>query len=52
MEIGGDMEKCEWFARCENEADHRVRHAILGEVPTCGRCVEKLDLWDLVIESE
>lgn len=39
---------CEWFARCEREATHMVRHTILGEIPTCERCVEALDLRDLV----
>lgn len=45
------MNKCEWFARCEREATHLVRHGVLGEVPTCERCVDKLDLHDLVIAT-
>lgn len=51
MTGGGDMEKCEWFARCENEVTHLVRHGVLGDVPTCERCVEKLGLHDLVVAT-
>lgn len=35
---------CEWFLLCANEASVLVPHPILGEVPTCTRCVEKFDL--------
>lgn len=45
------MNKCEWFARCENEATHLVRHVVLGAVPTCERCIQKLDLHDLVVAT-
>ncbi len=37
---------CEWFAYCENKATHTVNHPILGQVPTCSSCIEKLDLHD------
>lgn len=42
---------CEWFALCDREADHLVRHPILGDVPTCERCVEKLNLRDAVVAT-
>lgn len=35
---------CEWFALCDRPADGVVAHPILGSVPTCTRCAEKLDL--------
>ncbi|QIN94208.1 hypothetical protein PP459_gp025 [Streptomyces phage Wakanda] len=35
---------CEWFAKCTNEADGVVKHPILGDVPTCQRCADKLGL--------
>lgn len=38
------MNGCRWFARCDRLADGVVRHPILGDVPTCSRCAEKLDL--------
>ena len=36
--------RCEWFALCPNEATTTVSHPILGDVPVCDRCVEKLGL--------
>jgi len=42
---------CEWFATCDHEADHLVRHPILGDVPTCQRCVGQLGLADAVVAS-
>lgn len=38
--------RCQWFALCTNPADGVVLHPILGDVPTCVRCVTKLDLHD------
>jgi hypothetical protein len=35
---------CQWFALCDNSADGVVKHPILGNVPTCKRCADKLDL--------
>lgn len=35
---------CEWFALCTNDADGLVWHPVLGDVPTCQRCADKLDL--------
>lgn len=37
--------KCRWYMRCFNEATRLVTHPILGEVPTCERCVGKHDMW-------
>jgi hypothetical protein len=33
---------CAWFAWCENEAVMTEPHPILGDVPICGRCSDKL----------
>lgn len=41
---------CEWFAKCPNPADGVVQHPVLGAVPTCRRCADKLDLRLVVIE--
>jgi len=38
------MSRCEWFALCDHEADGTVSHPILGAVPTCQRCADRLDL--------
>jgi len=35
---------CEWFALCTNTTTRVVRHPILGDVPTCERCIAKFDL--------
>lgn len=35
---------CEWFAFCTRESSGVVEHPILGDVPTCERCANKLDL--------
>lgn len=35
---------CEWFALCENTADGVVSHPVLGDVPTCQRCADRLGL--------
>lgn len=44
------MQLCEWFLWCMNEAVGTVKHPLLGDVPTCQRCADKLDL-DLVKEK-
>jgi hypothetical protein len=41
---GDDVEACEWYALCSNIADGRVKHPIIGFVPTCERCRAKHDL--------
>lgn len=38
------MSGCEWFALCPNDADGYVSHPIIGTVPTCKRCADKLGL--------
>lgn len=35
--------QCEWFLLCPNPADGLVEHPILGEVPCCDRCAEKME---------
>jgi hypothetical protein len=35
---------CEWFALCDHEAIARVPHPVLGSVPICQRCAERLDI--------
>ena len=34
---------CEWFATCTNPAVIHIHHPILGAVPACQRCADKLD---------
>ncbi len=34
---------CEWFALCTNEATGMYEHPILGAVPICQRCADKVD---------
>jgi hypothetical protein len=33
---------CMWFAGCTNEADGTEAHPVLGDVPICGRCAERV----------
>lgn len=35
---------CEWFALCDHEAVGLVAHPIIGSVPVCQRCADKLDM--------
>lgn len=42
---------CQWFRGCYNEATALVKHIILGVVPTCERCVERMGLQDEVVEK-
>ncbi len=37
------MTKCEWFLRCDHEAEGVLTHPVLGYVPTCGRCAERAE---------
>jgi hypothetical protein len=34
---------CEWFALCTRPADGVVAHPIIGPVPTCQRCAERME---------
>ena len=36
------MQECEWFAMCNNAATTTEPHPILGDVPICKRCADKL----------
>lgn len=40
---------CEWFAGCIRVAAGFVHHAILGNIPCCKECAEKLGM---TLESE
>lgn len=33
---------CKWFLLCENEATTTRSHPILGDVPICKRCDDKI----------
>jgi hypothetical protein len=41
---GVPMLVCEWFAKCTNGTLLAVDHPILGKVPCCGRCINKMDI--------
>lgn len=34
---------CEWFALCTNDATSTMPHPVLGDVPICQRCRDKVD---------
>jgi len=34
---------CEWFLLCENFASNTRAHPVLGDVPICKRCNDKMD---------
>jgi hypothetical protein len=37
------VSQCMWFARCTREAIDTVKHPILGNVPICQHCKDKLE---------
>ena len=39
-----EPEFCQWFVKCINQAVGVVPHPILGDVPICKRCADKLEL--------
>jgi len=40
----GQAPTCRWFALCDHPAAGTVAHPILGPVPTCTRCTNRLGL--------
>jgi hypothetical protein len=40
---GPDTILCQWFALCENVATTTRPHPVLGDVPICDRCDEKVE---------
>jgi hypothetical protein len=38
--------QCQWFARCENDATGARNHPVLGDVPICDRCNDKVNRID------
>jgi hypothetical protein len=34
--------RCSWFLRCDNPATATEPHSVLGAVPICQRCADKL----------
>jgi hypothetical protein len=43
------MDVCRWFALCDHPAVGVIKHPILGLVPCCQRCAEKLDMTDRLL---
>lgn len=35
---------CQWFARCANVATRAAGHPVLGPVPICDKCADKLGI--------
>lgn len=35
--------KCQWFLKCTNNATTTMQHPILGKVPICKQCKEKME---------
>lgn len=40
---GKDRALCAWFLKCDNLATTTRRHPILGNVPICERCNNKVE---------
>lgn len=46
---------CEWFALCTRETTQATQHPILGPVPICARCAERMGIVPelaIVLETE
>lgn len=41
-----DLGQCRWFALCDREATTTLPHPVLGRVPTCHRCADKINRLD------
>jgi hypothetical protein len=41
--FGSQEVPCEWLALCENPANGLRDHPVLGEVPICQRCDDKVE---------
>lgn len=41
---------CEWFAMCDHDADGLRTHPVLGHVPICARCADRVG--DPVTDAE
>jgi len=41
---GVPMLVCEWFAKCTNGTLRVVDHPIFGQVPTCTRCIDRMEI--------
>ena len=39
LDYGAD---CEWFAYCDNITARTISHPVLGQVPICIRCFNKM----------
>lgn len=37
------MTSCQWFALCPNAATQTRDHTVLGKVPICDKCQEKVN---------
>jgi hypothetical protein len=42
LDVVADTQLCEWFALCDHPATSLRAHPILGDVPICDRCTDKL----------
>lgn len=38
------MQRCEYFALCDRPAEGTVAHPILGDVPCCQRCADRVEV--------
>jgi hypothetical protein len=45
------MTVCEWFALCDNPAVGTLPHPVLGDVPVCDRCADKVGLTEEIVRE-